>query len=111
MVAFPPAGDPPVVRAMTARANTEQLTPSALDAVYVPAQQSQRPTLFVIVDTEEEFDWTAPLSRARTSVRAMRNIHLLQDVLNGFHVKPTYVAAIRRRTDATKQLRLPAGEA
>lgn len=74
---------------MTARTNTEPLTPSALDAV--PAQQPGRPTLFVIVDTEEEFDWSAPLSREQTSVRAMRNIHLLQNLLTAESVKPTYV--------------------
>jgi hypothetical protein len=74
---------------MTARTNTEPLTPSALDAV--PVQQPGRPTLFVVVDTEEEFDWRAPLSREQTSVRAMRNIHLLQSLLTAASVKPTYV--------------------
>ena len=74
---------------MTARINTDPWTPSALDAV--PAQQPGRPMLFVIVDTEEEFDWNAPLSRDQTSVRAMRNIHLLQSLLAAVRVKPTYV--------------------
>jgi hypothetical protein len=74
---------------MTARTNTEPLTPSTLDAV--PVQQPGRPTLFVIVDTEEEFDWSAPLSREQTSVRAMRNIHLLQNLLTAQRIKPTYV--------------------
>src|SRR5262245_1506060 len=76
-------------RAMTARTNTEPLTPSALDAA--PAQPPGRPTLFIVVDTEEEFDWRAPLSREQTSVRAMRNIHLLQRLLTAERVKPTYV--------------------
>jgi hypothetical protein len=91
MVAFPPAGDPAVARAMTARINTEHLTPAALDATYVPTGDLPRPTLFVIVDTEEEFDWGAPLSRAQTTVRAMRNIERLQQVLNRHRVRPTYV--------------------
>ncbi len=76
---------------MTARNNTDRLTPRALDADYVPAGQLPPPTLFVIVDTEEEFDWSAPLSREQTGVRAMRNIGLLQTVLNRHRIRPTYV--------------------
>jgi hypothetical protein len=49
------------------------------------------PLLFVIVDTEEEFDWSAPFSRANTSVRAMRHIDRLQRVLSTRQIVPTYV--------------------
>lgn len=49
------------------------------------------PQLFVIVDTEEEFDWRAPFSRANTSVRAMRHVDRLQNVLSARHIVPTYV--------------------
>jgi hypothetical protein len=49
------------------------------------------PQLFVIVDTEEEFDWSAPFSRANTSVRAMRHVNRLQNVLSARHIVPTYV--------------------
>jgi hypothetical protein len=76
---------------MTGRCNTESLDPSALDALYVPAERSAAPTLFVIVDTEEEFDWHAPLSRQQTSVRAMRHIERLQNVLRDYRIRPTYV--------------------
>jgi hypothetical protein len=47
--------------------------------------------LFVIVDTEEEFDWEAPLSRANTSVRAIGQIDRLQRVMDRFRITPTYV--------------------
>jgi len=60
---------------------TDSLTPGALDACYVPPSRDARPTLFVIVDTEEEFDWGAPLSREQTNVRAMRNIDRLQNIV------------------------------
>jgi hypothetical protein len=70
---------------------TDSLTPGALDACYVPPSRDARPTLFVIVDTEEEFDWGAPLSRAQTNVRAMKNIDRLQAVVRGYRAKPTYV--------------------
>jgi hypothetical protein len=49
------------------------------------------PMLFAIVDTEEEFDWSAPFSRANTSVRAMRQVHRLQRVFAAQGVVPTYV--------------------
>jgi hypothetical protein len=49
------------------------------------------PLLFVIVDTEEEFDWGAPFSRANTSVRAMRRIDRLQRILASREIQPTYV--------------------
>ena len=38
----------------------------------------QRPTLMVVVDTEEEFDWSAPFSRQATGVTAMRHIDRAQ---------------------------------
>ena len=49
------------------------------------------PLLFVIVDTEEEFDWNAPFSRANTSVRAMDHIGRLQQVFATRGITPTYV--------------------
>ena len=42
---------------------------------------SRRPQLFVIVDTEEEFDWTAPFSRSSVGVTAMDEVGRLQSVL------------------------------
>jgi len=49
------------------------------------------PTLFVIVDTEEEFNWRAPFSRSNTSVTAMSKIDRLQSILNRHRIRPTYV--------------------
>ena len=37
------------------------LTPDVFTPIDVPA--STAPQLFIIVDTEEEFDWSAPFSR------------------------------------------------
>jgi hypothetical protein len=55
----------------------------------VPADRP--PMLFVVVDTEEEFDWHAPFSRSNTSVRAIRALEALHRVLDPFKVRPTYV--------------------
>ena len=57
-----------------------------------PIIDVQPPQLFVVVDTEEEFDWNAPFDRASTSVSAMEAIGRGQAVFDAFSLKPTYVA-------------------
>jgi len=52
---------------------------------------SARPQLHVVVDTEEEFDWSAPFSRENVSVTAIQDIPRLQNVLAAYGVRPTYV--------------------
>lgn len=47
--------------------------------------------LFVVVDTEEEFDWSAPFARENTSVTAISDVGRLQKVLTPYRLKPTYV--------------------
>ena len=49
------------------------------------------PQLTVVVDTEEEFNWDAPLSRDSTSVTAMRHIHRVQRIFDRAGLTPTYV--------------------
>lgn len=49
------------------------------------------PQLFVVVDTEEEFDWSAPYSRDNVSVSAIAEVGRLQAVLAPYGLKPTYV--------------------
>lgn len=69
------------------------LTPADPDLAYEPVvvPQDRPPMLFVVVDTEEEFDWHAPFSRSSTSVRAIRALDVLHRVLDPFAVRPTYV--------------------
>jgi hypothetical protein len=73
------------------QAATAPLTLDALGAVSLSATHVDKPTLFVVVDTEEEFDWNAPLSRGNTSVRAMRHVDRLQAIVDHYRVRPTYV--------------------
>src|SRR4029079_9580849 len=47
--------------------------------------------LFVVVDTEEEFDWSGPFAREDTSVTAIRQLPVLQALLDRYRVRPTYV--------------------
>lgn len=53
--------------------------------------EAARPVLLVVVDTEEEFDWTKPLDRQSTSVSAMDHIERVQSIFDEFQVKPAYV--------------------
>ena len=50
-----------------------------------------QPLLMAVVDTEEEFDWSAPFDRASRTVRAMEALHLAQDIFRDFGLVPTYV--------------------
>jgi hypothetical protein len=50
-----------------------------------------RPSLFIVVDTEEEFDWNAPFSRHATRVSSIGEVARLQRVAAPYGVKPTYV--------------------
>jgi hypothetical protein len=66
------------------------------------------PLLIVVVDTEEEFDWSRPLSRANvatTSVPAQEIAHI--EVFEAFGVRPAYVVDYPVATDpaATGALR------
>lgn len=49
------------------------------------------PTLLVVIDTEEEFDWDAPFNRASTSVENIAHQDLAQEVFDAHGVVPTYV--------------------
>ena len=49
------------------------------------------PKLFIVVDTEEEFDWGAPFSRDNVSVTAIVEVGRLQRVVEPHGLKPTYV--------------------
>jgi hypothetical protein len=56
-----------------------------------PLPAGAPPQLHVVVDTEEEFDWSAPFSRDNVGVTAMAEVERLQDVLRPYRLKPTYV--------------------
>lgn len=68
--------------------------------------ESGAPTLAVVVDTEEEFDWEAGFDRKNTSVEHMRDIELLQAVFDESGVKPLYVVDYPIATQATSSVPL-----
>jgi hypothetical protein len=65
------------------------LNPLADD--YVTVDPAEPARLIVVVDTEEEFDWSAGRSRQNTSVRAMQSIGRLQTVFEEYRITPVYV--------------------
>jgi hypothetical protein len=75
-----------------AAARSSALTLQSLAGRPVICGRETPATLFVVVDTEEEFDWSAPFSRASTSVTAMRSLGRGQAVFAEYGVVPTYVA-------------------
>ena len=51
----------------------------------------QQPVLSVVIDTEEEFDWSQPHSRAETQTTALKHIESVQEIFDRYGVKPCYV--------------------
>jgi hypothetical protein len=52
---------------------------------------STRPLLAVVVDTEEEFDWTKPFCRSATSVTNISSQEPAQRLFDRYGLKPIYV--------------------
>lgn len=63
----------------------------ALRPAFLPLPADWPPTLTVVVDTEEEFDWHAPFDRAATSVGNIAHQPLAQRIFDRFGIVPTYV--------------------
>jgi hypothetical protein len=57
----------------------------------LPRRDPGPPRLFVVVDTEEAFDWSAPFSRDAVDVSAIAEVGRLQRVLAEYRIRPTYV--------------------
>ncbi|MBV8613819.1 MAG: hypothetical protein JOY66_08615, partial [Acetobacteraceae bacterium] len=49
------------------------------------------PRLYVVVDTEEEFDWSAPFSRRETRVSNIAAQERAHSVLEPYGVRPVYL--------------------
>ncbi|WP_207951667.1 polysaccharide deacetylase family protein [Pseudomaricurvus alcaniphilus] len=50
-----------------------------------------QPSLSVVVDTEEEFDWSLPHNRQATATKAIREVERGQAVFDRYGLKPCYV--------------------
>ncbi|MBY0430285.1 MAG: glycosyltransferase, partial [Rhodospirillales bacterium] len=48
------------------------------------------PLLMVVIDTEEEFDWSGPFSRAHTATESLAAQPLAQEMFERWGIVPTY---------------------
>ena len=63
----------------------------SLEYSLVPHRSSERPLLAVVIDTEEEFDWSSSFNRCQTAITHVRFIDLFQRIARAFGIVPTYV--------------------
>lgn len=61
------------------------------DAAYLDLPDSFGRRVAVFVDTEEEFDWTKPLSRDERSTTAAASLPIIQQRMQSFGVQPVYL--------------------
>jgi hypothetical protein len=80
------------------------VSPGFFRPAHLPSDAA--PQLFVVVDTEEEFDWSAPFSREAVSVSAIAEVDRLQTVLSPYQIKPTYVIDYPVATTLSSSARL-----
>lgn len=57
----------------------------------IEVSPSSSPQLIVVVDTEEEFDWSAPPDPKSNSVSAIKYIDRVQNIFDEYGIKPCYV--------------------
>lgn len=90
---------------MADRKSHAMLPASSADVVAFPA--AARPRLVVIVDAEEEFDWSAPFSRANRSVTTIAAQFHAQRIFEKFGVEPAYAVdyPVASQEDGYKPLR------
>lgn len=49
------------------------------------------PQLIVVIDTEEEFDWSTEPNPEANSVNSIEELHKVQDIFNEYSIQPCYV--------------------
>ncbi len=62
-----------------------------VDFEEVAIREDDQPTLYVVVDTEAEFDWSEQFDRSLTSVSAMNQQFRAQAIFDHYGARPIYV--------------------
>ena len=65
------------------------LNPQPSDYCHISPEERAR--LIVVIDTEEEFDWSRDFSRDNISVRSMQWIGRIQDIFDEYGITPVYI--------------------
>lgn len=58
---------------------------------YLDTSELKQPVLMIIIDTEEEFNWSEPFNRQNTSVKNIAYQEKAQVIYAKYSIKPTYV--------------------
>jgi hypothetical protein len=75
------------------RTNTPMRSYQVFDTRFEPveADPSRPPTLYVVIDTEAEFDWGKPFARNLAGVTSMDDIERGQEIFDHYGLRPIYV--------------------
>jgi len=73
----------------------------------IPVLRIEKPALVVVVDTEEEFDWSKAFSRSAISVDHIKHLDRTQRIFERYGIKPTYVVdfAVASQEQAFRPIR------
>jgi hypothetical protein len=73
----------------------------------VPTIVDDPPSLYIVVDTEAEFDWSQQFDRSLTSVSSMRQQILAQRIFDGYGARPIYLVdyAVASQAEGYEPLR------
>lgn len=61
------------------------------DADYIRFGDGFAPRVLVFVDTEEDFDWSAPMSRGNTKVGSIAQLYRAHELFTSFGIHPCYL--------------------
>ncbi len=70
---------------------TKQMTLKGIPFESVPVRRYDPPSLYVVVDTEAEFDWNKPFDRSLTKVTSVAAQDKAQAIFDSFGLRPIYV--------------------
>jgi hypothetical protein len=65
--------------------------PAQPDSITADTRSICEPLLCVIVDTEEEFDWTGPFSRKNVNVNSLQGLVRVHALFRRYGLQPTYL--------------------
>jgi glycosyltransferase involved in cell wall biosynthesis len=97
----------PARRHRQPREDDSRFTANGVEFQSTPTIGDDPPTLYVVVDTEAEFDWSKGFDRSLTSVTAIRRQGLAQTIFETYGVRPIYLVdyAVASQSEGYEPLR------
>ena len=69
----------------------QEVSQSLFVGVSPAGPRTAGPVGLVVVDAEEDFDWTTPIQGTQTSTTHMKNVRVLHSLLSAYGIVPTYL--------------------